>query len=274
MIPQTYPFALARFLLPMKGPDPGQPGIAAPAAPGGARVLLAVGPGSEAQSLHAALQAAGYGVTAAREIPGARTAAAAGDFDLILLDGALPHGRGGGWQWLAELRWAGVSAPVVALATGGAEERALALTLGADDCLSRPFDVRELLARVRALLRRAWPSPGGRRLRVADLEIDLQARLVQRDGRSLPLTPREFALLSYLIEHPGQVVTTEVLQEHLYGGERPRTPNAVASLVRQLRTKVGKRGTACLIQTVWGRGYLLRAEAQLGLANRDTGGGK
>src|SRR5262249_3385055 len=134
-----------------------------------------------------------------------------------------------------------------------------ALDVGADDVLARPFETEEFLARVRALARRAEPA-AGRVLRLHDLEIDRQAQTVRRGGRTIALTPREFALLEVLARQPGRVVSRATIWRHLYDGDGETASNVVDVYIRYLRNKIDRGFDVPLILTRWGQGYMLRAE--------------
>lgn len=177
---------------------------------------------------------------------------------VIVLD--LLWSQGEALTVLPEWRRAGLSAHVLAL--GGKRntiETIRALDMGADDVLSRPFNADELMARVRALVRRCEPLRE-KVCRVHDLEIDKQAHVVRRGGRAIPLTPREFALLELLAEQPGHVVTRSTIWQHLYADDGEQLSNVVDVYIRYLRNKIDRGHEVPLILTRWGQGYLLRGE--------------
>jgi DNA-binding response OmpR family regulator len=179
-------------------------------------------------------------------------------FDLVLLDLMLP-GRGG-LEILQTLRKRNVQTPVLILtARDGIEDRVLGLDLGADDYLVKPFALPELLARIRALLRRGRPSEL-LRLKVAGLEVDLVTRRATRNGRILDLTAREFELLEYLLRHQGHVVSREMLAHDVWKEPRRATPidNVIDVQLARLRKKVDLEGQDRLIHTVRGVGFMLR----------------
>ena len=179
-------------------------------------------------------------------------------FDLVLLDLMLP-GRSG-LEILQTLRKRQVHTPVLILtARDGIDDRVLGLDLGADDYLVKPFALPELLARIRALLRRGRPAEP-LRLQAVDLEMDLVARRVTRAGRTLELTAREFELLEYLLRHQGHVGSREMLAHEVWREPRRATPidNVIDVQVARLRRKVDLDGHQRLIHTVRGVGFVLR----------------
>jgi DNA-binding response OmpR family regulator len=181
-------------------------------------------------------------------------------YDLVILDLMLP-GRSG-LQILTDLRAQGRDTPVLVLtAMDGVEDRVRGLDLGADDYLTKPFAVAELLARVRSLVRRGH---GVHRivLEVADLRIDTVARTVRRAGQEVALTPREFSLLEYLATRAGEVVTRADLWEHLYAFESAATSNVLDAHIARLRRKISPPGSSQLIHTRRGIGYLISEQEQ------------
>jgi two-component system, OmpR family, copper resistance phosphate regulon response regulator CusR len=179
-------------------------------------------------------------------------------FDLVILDLMLP-GRSG-LEILQALRQRRIDTPVLVLtARDGVDDRVLGLDLGADDYLVKPFALPELLARIRALLRRGRPADVAR-LKTADLEIDLVARRASRGSRVLDLTVREFDLLEYLLRHQGHLVSREMLAREVWKEPRRATPidNVIDVQMTRLRRKVDVDGGARLIHTVRGVGFVLR----------------
>jgi DNA-binding response OmpR family regulator len=184
----------------------------------------------------------------------ARTA----NYDVIILDLMLP--KIDGLTLLQQWRREGMNAHILVLtAKGSIEEKVHGLDLGADDYLTKPFQWEELLARLRALIRRGHQIKDPV-LRVHDLEIDTASRTVKRGGQSIHLTPREYALLQFLAFHRGKVVSRSMIWEHLYDEHDENTSNVVDVYIRYLRTKIDKGFDPALILTRWGEGYMLRGE--------------
>lgn len=180
-------------------------------------------------------------------------------FDLIVLDLMLP-GRSG-LDILHTLRERHVQTPVLVLTARDAiEDRVHGLDRGADDYMVKPFALSELLARVRALVRRGRPSEA-LRLKVADLEMDLASRHARRGERRLDLTAREFELLEYLLRHQGHLVSREMLARDVWKEPRRATPldNVIDVQMARLRKKVDAEPHERLIHTVRGVGFVLRA---------------
>jgi two-component system copper resistance phosphate regulon response regulator CusR len=176
-------------------------------------------------------------------------------YDLIVLDLMIPGGDG--WSVLAELRRGGSSIPILVLtARDSVRDRVRGLEAGADDYLVKPFAFSELLARIRAVLRRA-PTRQPDVLQVADLEIDLAGQKVRRAGRKLELTPKEFQLLSLLARRAGEVVSRAVIVEQVWDVNFDPGTNVVDVHIRRLRSKVDDPFDRKLIHTVRGSGYIL-----------------
>ena len=222
------------------------------------RVLVVEDERKLAQVVESALRAEHYDVVVAATGEDGFFRANAEVFDLIVLDLMLP-GRNG-LEILQTLRQRRIETPVLILtARDGVDDRVLGLDLGADDYLVKPFALPELLARIRALLRRGRPSDVFR-LKAADLEVDLVARRVVRGDRSVDLTAREFDLLEYLMRHQGHLVSREMLARDVWKEPRRATPldNVIDVQMTRLRRKVDVDGAPRLIHTVRGVGFVLR----------------
>ena len=222
------------------------------------RVLIVEDERKLAQVVSSALQAERYDVVVAATGEDGFYRANAEPFDLVVLDLMLP-GRSG-LEILQTLRQRRIETPVLVLtARDGVDDRVLGLDLGADDYLVKPFALPELLARIRALLRRGRPSDVFR-LKAGDLEVDLVGRRVIRADRPIDLTAREFELLEYLLRHQGHLVSREMLARDVWKEPRRATPldNVIDVQMARLRRKVDADGAARLIHTVRGVGFVLR----------------
>src|SRR5207244_2206874 len=179
-------------------------------------------------------------------------------YDVIVLDLMLP--KIDGLTLLKAWRKDGIITHVLVLtAKDTTEDKVKGLDLGADDYLTKPFQLEELMARLRALVRRKHQVKDPV-MHIDDLEIDTSARTVKRAGQTIHLTPREFALLQFLAFHRGKVVTRTMIWEHLYDEYDENTSNVVDVYIRYLRTKIDKGYDKPLILTRWGEGYMLRGE--------------
>ena len=222
------------------------------------RVLIVEDERKLAAAVASALEAEHYDVVVAPTGEDGFFRANAEVFDLVLLDLMLP-GRSG-LEILQTLRQRHIDTPVLILtARDGVDDRVLGLDLGADDYLVKPFALPELLARIRALMRRGRPSEV-LRLKTADLELDLVTRRAIRGERLLELTAREFELLEYLLRHQGHLVSREMLAREVWKEPRRATPldNVIDVQITRLRKKVDSEGSARLIHTVRGVGFVLR----------------
>ena len=205
-----------------------------------------------------ALREAGYAVDATDEGQEGLWYAKSNDYDLIVLDLMLPGLDG--WSILRSLREEGLQTHVLILtARDAVEDRVEGLDLGADDYMVKPFALDELLARVRALLRRQYQSKSPL-IKVADLELDQATRQVRRAGREINLTKREYALLDYLALRAGEVVSRSDLWEHLYEFNSDAQSNVVDVYIGYLRKKLDRPGMVPLIHTKRGQGYWLGEE--------------
>ena len=196
------------------------------------------------------LRKRGYAVDTATDGEEGLFKALSNDYDGIILDVMLPHLDG--WEILTRLR-ARKSTPVLMLtARDGTKDRIRGLDIGADDYLVKPFDLDELMARVRALIRRGKGRPQPM-LDVGEVRLDTNARTVEREGQPVTLTAREFVVLEYLALRRGQVVTRTELYEHLFDDEDATLSNILDVHVSNLRKKLG----ATVISTRRGHGYIV-----------------
>ncbi|HTL88187.1 MAG TPA: two-component system response regulator RppA [Leptolyngbya sp.] len=182
--------------------------------------------------------------------------AAQSQYDLFILDWMLP-GKSG-LEICQSLRSRGDTTPVLFLtAKDTIDDRVEGLDAGADDYIVKPFELRELLARVRALLRRPTTIEPvvAARLRVDDLELDLQNQVAHRKGRTIELSDKESQLLAYLMRQPNQLLTREQISQHLWSENEQPTSNALVAQIRLLRRKIEAKGETPLITTVYGKGY-------------------
>ncbi len=222
------------------------------------RILVVEDESKVARALREGLERQGYEVVIAPNGEEGFFLVNAEKFDLVLLDLMLP-GRDG-LQVLSTLRKRGLQTPVLILtALDAIEDRVEGLDKGADDYLVKPFAFPELLARVRALLRRSEQAP---QLRLADLEMDVISRKAKRRGQYLELTAREFELLEYLLRHKEQVVSREMLARNVWKEPARATPldNVMDVHINRLRRKVDEPFDRKLIHTVRGVGFVLREE--------------
>jgi len=202
----------------------------------------------------------GYRVEVAADGPAALAAARAQPFDLIILDLLLPGMDG--VEVCQRLHVQGGPPVIMLTARDAVAEKIAGLDSGADDYVTKPFALEELVARVRAVLRRHAPrSPAP--LRVADLRLDAQGRRAWRGDRALELTAREFDLLECLMQHAGQVLTHSELLEQVWGSDFEGESNAVKVYVAYLRQKLNAAGEPDLIHAVRGVGYVLREQGRV-----------
>ena len=211
-----------------------------------------------ARALQEGLEREGYAVTGARTGDEGRLLVENQAFDLVVLDLMLPGADG--FEVLAALRARSRGVPVLILtARDAVQDRVAGLDAGADDYLVKPFAFAELLARIRALLRR---GSGGRptRLKVADVELDVLTRRAARAGKELELTTREFELLEYLVRSPGRVVSREMLARDVWRETQRATPldNVIDVHIARLRRKVDDPFAMKLIHTVRGVGFVVK----------------
>lgn len=228
-------------------------------------VLLVEDDEAARATIAAILTAAGMTVEQAADGPAGLHRAGSGGHDVVILDRMLPHLSG--IDIVTRMRSAGVGAPVLMLsALGRSEHRVEGLESGVDDYLAKPFEPDELVARVRALWRRASRRSHEPVLLFGDLECHVKARTAFRQGRHLPLSPKEFELFRYLMDHAGEVVTREMLLRHVWKLSFDPQTNVVDVNVGRLRRKLEDSFDTPVLETVWGTGYRLiaRADAALG----------
>lgn len=180
------------------------------------------------------------------------------EYDAILLDVMMP--KLDGYGVLQKLRRRGVDAPVLFLtAKDAVEDRVKGLDLGADDYLVKPFDFEELLARIRVMTRKSAGSRSNR-LSLADLSIDIRERTAERDGVEIPLLPKEFSILEYMMRNQGAVLSREQLENQIWNYEYSGSSNNIDGYMSRLRKKVDGGAKQKLLHTVRGVGWVLRAE--------------
>lgn len=224
------------------------------------RVLVVEDESSIARFICQGLREAGYAVDVASDGQEGLNYALAVPYDVLILDILLP--KMDGLRLLRELRERGVRTPILLLtARDTVEDRVQGLDSGADDYLVKPFAFPELLARVRALLRRP-PLQSDPILRVGDLEMDTARREVRRAGRRIDLSPREFALLEYLMRHPNRVLTRTQIAEHIWDFDFFTESNVVDVYIGYLRRKIDRGFDRPLIHTVRGVGYQIGVEEE------------
>ncbi|MGH6983230.1 MAG: winged helix-turn-helix domain-containing protein [Stellaceae bacterium] len=204
------------------------------------------------------LAESGYVVDQAFEGRDGLFMATGGTYDALIVDRMLPNMDG--LSVISALRTAEVRTPVLILsALGAVDDRVKGLRAGGDDYLVKPFAFAELLARIEALLRRGPPVQTTTKLKVGDLELDLLARTVSRQGRPIDLLPREFSLLEFLMRHAGQVVTRTMLLESVWDYHFDPQTNVIDVHISRLRHKLDKGFAHPMLQTVRGAGYRLSA---------------
>lgn len=213
------------------------------------RVLLAEDDAALREQLRVALGEAGFVVDAVADGIDAAHLGASEPLDAAVLDLGLP-GKDG-LAVLREWRAAGVTLPVVVLTARGTwQERVLGIDAGADDYLAKPFEMEELVARLRAVVRRA-AGHASAVLVLGPVQLDTRRCKVSVEGRDVPLTPHEYRLLAYLLHHQGRVVPRTELTEHLYAQDHDRDSNTIDVFIARLRRKLGTD----IIRTVRGLGF-------------------
>ena len=222
------------------------------------RILLVEDQAALLKALRQGLEEEGFAVDVASDGEEADTKATGTNYDVVVLDIMLP--KIDGLTLLKKWRAGGVTSHILMLtAKGTTGDKITGLDLGADDYLTKPFELDELFARIRALVRRGHQQKDPV-IRIDDLTLDTAARTAERGGQAIHLTPREYALLEFLAFHRGAVVTRTMIWEHLYDEYDENTSNVVDVYIRYLRNKIDKGFETPLILTRWGEGYMLRAE--------------
>lgn len=220
------------------------------------RILLIEDESKIADFVERGLSDEGYAVTVADDGLKGEAEALTGEFDLILLDVLLPGKNG--FEILTEIRKRTIATPVIMLtALGETEDKVRGLEGGAIDYVSKPFSFEELLARIRAQLRRP-DAVSADRIEVGDLLLDLKTRRVTKGERDVDLTSREFELLAYLMRHPDQVLSRTQLLNGVWGYDYDPGTNVLEVYIGYLRKKLADEGEEGAIDTVRGAGYRLR----------------
>lgn len=223
------------------------------------RVLIIEDDQETASYITKGLKEAGYSADHAADGKQGLLQASTEDYDVLVVDRMLPELDG--LSIIKTLRSANNHTPALILsALGEVDDRVQGLRAGGDDYLVKPFAFSELVARLEALSRRADSKVPQTHLRVGDLEMDLLRREVSRGGKVIPLQPREFRLLEYLMRHSGQVVTRTMLLEQVWDYHFDPQTNVIDVHISRLRSKIDKDFEQQLLHTVRGTGYMLRAD--------------
>src|ERR1700728_4670690 len=227
------------------------------------RILVVEDEKRIADLLGRGLQGAGYAGDVAQDGTTALQFTHNTDYDLVILDLMLPDMDG--LKVLERIRSRRAGPPVLILSARGAvDDRVKGLETGADDYLTKPFAFVELLARVRALLRRGQPSP--EKLQVADLALDCARRKVVRGAEGIDLAPKEFGILEYMMRNKGRPLSRTMIVEHAWDMDYDGLTNIVDVYIRHLRSKIDDRLQQKLIHTVRGIGYMIEAPEKSGLS--------
>jgi two-component system KDP operon response regulator KdpE len=220
-----------------------------------ARILLAEDDRTLRQSIVAALQSGGFSVDAVPDGIQAAQRLRAEPYHVVLLDIGLPFVDG--WQVLRSLESKRVPSVIIISARGDERDKVRALDMGADDYLAKPFGADELLARIRAVIRRAQPAPGSAAVvREGDVTVDLGRRAVLRGGREVSLSPTEYLLLAELARHHHEVLDYRTLLQRVWGPAYADERHYLRTFVQRLRTKLeADPADPAIITTATGRGY-------------------
>ena len=218
------------------------------------KILLVDDEAELSDPLSRILQQEGYQVDVANDGAAGMLLALQNQYDLLILDWMLPHKSG--IEICREVRSHSLATPVLFLtAKDTVDDRVDGLDAGADDYLVKPFELRELLARVRALLRRSTLEVNSDRLKVGDLELDLDNQVAYRGDKAIDLSEKEIKLLTFFMQHPDRLLTHEEIYGHLWQADEQPSSNVLAALVRLLRRKIEIKSEVQLIHTVYGKGY-------------------
>lgn len=221
------------------------------------RILVAEDERDMNRLISRALEKEGYGVDSCFDGDEAMEYLQSADYDGAVLDVMMP-GRDG-FQIVRELRAGGSRLPVLFLtARDSVADRVKGLDLGADDYLIKPFDLEELMARVRVMTRRMTGQQTSV-IEIGDLRIDTASQEVRRGDRTIELSSREYAILKYLAANQGRVLSREQIEDHVWNFDYEGGTNVVDVYISYLRKKIDLKGEEKLIQTVWGRGWMLRS---------------
>lgn len=224
------------------------------------RVLVVEDDARIATIIRRTLTESGYSVTVAATAPDGLEAFEVDVFDLVILDLMLPGMPGGGMEVCRRIRLLNTGTPVLMLtALDSLRSKVEGLDAGADDYLVKPFHLDELLARVRALLRRT-PDAHPPILRAQGVALDPATQTATRSGRVIELTPKEYAVLEYLMRNAGRIVSSTELLDHAWDNNYEGFSNVVQTYVRYLRQKLGAPGEPEVIETRRGAGYLIAAD--------------
>ena len=220
------------------------------------RILVVEDERRLSQIIRRGLMEEGYAVDTAYDGEDGEAMAENTAYDLLIMDIMLP--KKDGIETCSALRRTGIITPVLMLtARDTVEDRVKGLDSGADDYLIKPFAFSELLARIRALLRRSSLSKTAK-LHLGDLVLDTLSRQAYRDGKLIDFTSKEYVILEYFMRHPNIVITRTMLEEHAWDYQSERLSNLIDVYIRKLRHKIDKPNTDSLIQTIRGAGYRMR----------------